>query len=90
MAPREVCPFTQLNLRRRIIARFFRHPQTLGQAMWCAAHLAWVGTSFTAVTSAGLMAHHLFSLWNGDRRLKEKDGERFDAGRERTSSIPFQ
>ncbi|CAM9467001.1 unnamed protein product [Choristocarpus tenellus] len=58
--------------------------------MWCAAHLAWVGTSFAAVTSALLMAHHLFAVWNGDRRLRDKYGEAFDKVAERTSILPFQ
>ncbi|CAM9261631.1 unnamed protein product [Ectocarpus fasciculatus] len=80
----------QLHLWETGVTRITRHPQTFGQGLWCAAHLAWVGTSFAAVTSAGLMAHHLFSLWNGDRRLKEKYGDEFEAVRERTSAVPFQ
>ncbi|CAM9439277.1 unnamed protein product [Pylaiella littoralis] len=80
----------QLHLWETGVTRITRHPQTFGQGLWCAAHLAWVGTSFAAVTSAGLMAHHLFSLWNGDRRLKDKYGDDFDAVQKRTSVVPFQ
>ncbi|CAM9303573.1 unnamed protein product [Hapterophycus canaliculatus] len=80
----------QLHLWETGVTRITRHPQTFGQGLWCAAHLAWVGTSFAAVTSAGLMAHHIFSLWNGDRRLKDKYGDQFDAVQERTSIVPFQ
>ena len=40
-------------------------------------------------TSAMLCAHHLFAVWNGDRRLRDKHGERFEAVKERTSIIPF-
>ena len=34
--------------------------------------VAYIGTSFMCATSAMLCAHHLFAVWNGDRRLKEK------------------
>ena len=37
-----------------------RHPQFIGQGLWCAAHTLWVGNSFVLVASAFLMAHHLF------------------------------
>jgi zeta-carotene isomerase len=57
------------------IMRITRHPQAVGQALWCAAHTLWVGNSFMVVTSLGLLAHHLFGCWHGDRRLKNKYGE---------------
>jgi hypothetical protein len=41
----------------------------------CFAHTLWIGNSFTLVTSLGLMAHHLFGCWHGDRRLSSKYGE---------------
>ncbi len=47
----------------------------VGQLIWCVAHLLWTGNSFVATTSAGLMLHHLFGCWHGDRRLKAKYGE---------------
>ena len=70
--------------------RITRHPQFVGQSMWSAAHLAMVGTSFTALTMALLVAHHAFACWNGDRRLYDEHGEAFLKIKERTSIIPFQ
>lgn len=57
------------------VMRITRHPQALGQGLWCAAHTLWIGSSFMMVTSAALMAHHLFGCWHGDLRLKRKYGE---------------
>jgi hypothetical protein len=37
-----------------------RHPQMVGQGLWCLAHTAWMGNSFVLVASAFLMLHHLF------------------------------
>eukprot|EP01037_Dinobryon_pediforme_P037924 gene37924-45652_t len=34
-------------------------------------------------------SHHLFAVWNGDRRLQDKFGEKAAIIRERTSVIPF-
>lgn len=45
------------------------------------AHLLWIGNSFMVVTSAGLMAHHLFGCWHGDKRLGDKYGETFEKAR---------
>ncbi|GAX73050.1 hypothetical protein CEUSTIGMA_g503.t1 [Chlamydomonas eustigma] len=72
------------------IMRITRHPQMVGQAMWCLAHTLWIGNSFTVVTSLGLMAHHLFGCWHGDRRLSSKYGEAFESVKARTSIAPFQ
>jgi len=72
------------------IIRITRHPQYVGQTMWSAAHLAMVGTSFTALTTALLVGHHAFACWNGDRRLEAEHGENFLKIKERTSIIPFQ
>lgn len=55
-----------------------RHPQMVGQALWCLAHTLWVGNSFMVTTSLGLMVHHLFGCWHGDRRLAAKYGEAFE------------
>lgn len=41
----------------------------------CLAHTVWVGSSFMVATSLGLMVHHLFGCWHGDRRLSAKYGE---------------
>ncbi len=70
--------------------RITRHPQFVGQSLWSAAHLAMVGTSFTALTMSLLVAHHAFACWNGDRRLYDEHGDDFLQVKERTSIIPFQ
>ena len=41
------------------------------------------------VTSFGLIAHHLFAVWHGDRRLTQKYGDAFLQVKARTSIIPF-
>ena len=71
------------------IMRITRHPQAIGQIIWCIAHSLWIGTSFTLVTSIGLICHHLFAIWHGDKRLEFKFGEEFYKFRESTSVIPF-
>ena len=71
------------------IMRVTRHPQAIGQIIWCIAHSLWIGTSFTLVTSCGLIFHHLFAIWHGDKRLEFKFGEDFYKFRESTSVIPF-
>lgn len=72
------------------IMRITRHPQMVGQLIWCLAHLMWIGNSFMLVTSGALMAHHMFGVWHGDKRLKDKYGEAFEAVKSRTSVLPFQ
>lgn len=79
----------QLHLWETGVIRISRHPQLVGQVIWSAAHLAWVGTPFTLETMALLVAHHLFAAWNGDRRLAAKHGEAFEYMRARTSVVPF-
>jgi uncharacterized membrane protein len=71
------------------IIRISRHPQMVGQVIWCFAHLLWLGTSFMLVTCTGLVAHHLFAVWNGDRRWLAKHGDVFAAAKARTSVVPF-
>jgi len=71
------------------IIRVTRHPQMVGQLIWCFAHTLWLGTSFTLVTSIGLMLHHLFGVWHGDRRLEKRYGDAFLKVKERTSIVPF-
>ncbi|QYO67206.1 NnrU family protein [Leptolyngbya sp. 7M] len=51
--------------------------------------LLWIGTSFMVVTSAGLILHHLFAVWHGDRRWRARYGESFEILKSRTSVIPF-
>ncbi len=71
------------------IIRITRHPQMVGQIIWCIAHTAWVGSSFMMVTSLGLILHHLFGVWHGDRRMLARYGDAFTAVKTRTSVIPF-
>ena len=79
----------QVHLYETGIIRIARHPQMVGQAIWCIAHSLWIGTTFTLLTSLGLIGHHLFAVWHGDRRLQQRYGEAFTAVKERTSVIPF-
>lgn len=79
----------QVHLYETGIIRISRHPQMVGQVIWCIAHTLWLGTSFTLVTSIGLIGHHLFAVWHGDRRLTQKYGDAFLKVKERTSVIPF-
>ena len=71
------------------IMRITRHPQAFGQIIWCFAHTLWIGTSFTLVTSLGLILHHIFAIWHGDKRLETKFGGEFYQFKESTSIIPF-
>ncbi len=71
------------------IMRITRHPQAIGQIIWCLAHTLWIGTSFTFITSLGLISHHLFAIWHGDKRLEIKFGDEFYKYKESTSIIPF-
>lgn len=71
------------------IIRITRHPQMVGQVIWCIAHTLWIGTTFTLVTSIGLVLHHAFGVWHGDRRLSSRYGQAFEAVKARTSIVPF-
>jgi len=79
----------QVHLYETGIIRITRHPQMVGQVIWCIAHTLWLGSSFTLLTSLGLVLHHLFGVWHGDRRLRARYGEAFEAVKARTSVIPF-
>lgn len=79
----------EVHLYETGIIRITRHPQMVGQVIWCVAHTLWLGTTFTIVTSLGLILHHLFGVWHGDRRLLARYGAAFEKVRERTSVIPF-
>jgi zeta-carotene isomerase len=80
----------RLHLWESGVIRITRHPQAVGQALWCVAHTAWIGSSFMLVTSLGLMAHHAFGCWHGDFRLRRKYGAAFEELAARTSTLPFQ
>ena len=71
------------------IIRISRHPQAVGQVLWCATHLLWIGSSFMVVTCFGLIAHHLFAIWHGDRRLRRRFGSAAATLQAQTSVIPF-
>ena len=71
------------------IMRITRHPQAFGQIIWCIAHTLWIGTSFALLTSIGLISHHLFAIWHGDKRLEMKFGEDFHKFKKSTSIVPF-
>ncbi|GAB2210048.1 hypothetical protein Droror1_Dr00015301 [Drosera rotundifolia] len=71
------------------IMRITRHPQMVGQVIWCLAHTLWIGSSVAVAASIGLIGHHLFGVWNGDRRLAIRYGEAFERVKSRTSIIPF-
>jgi uncharacterized membrane protein len=79
----------EIHLYETGIIRISRHPQMVGQVIWCIAHTLWIGTTFTLLTSLGLIAHHLFAVWHGDYRWQKRYGEAFLAVKERTSVIPF-
>nr|ARQ20761.1 15-cis-zeta-carotene isomerase [Osmanthus fragrans] len=71
------------------IMRITRHPQMVGQVLWCVAHTIWIGNSVVVAASVALIVHHLFGVWNGDRRLAIRYGEAFEVVKARTSVIPF-
>jgi uncharacterized membrane protein len=80
----------QVRIYETGIMRITRHPQMVGQLIWCVAHTLWIGTTFTLVTSIGLMLHHLFAVWHGDYRLEQRYGSEFELVKARTSIVPFQ
>ncbi|MDZ7956323.1 MAG: NnrU family protein [Aulosira sp. DedQUE10] len=80
----------EVHLYETGIIRISRHPQMVGQIIWCVAHTLWLGTTFTLVTSIGLVLHHLFGVWHGDRRLTQRYGEAFEIVKQRTSIVPFR
>lgn len=80
----------QLHLWETGVTRITRHPQAIGQFVWCFAHTLWLGTSTAVAASAILVAHHAFSIYHGDRRLQTRHGEDFEYIRSKTSVVPFQ
>lgn len=79
----------EVHLYETGIIRITRHPQMVGQVIWCIAHGLWIGSSFMLVTCLGLIAHHGFAVWHGDRRWQWRYGEAFEAVKARTSVVPF-
>ncbi|MEA5469737.1 NnrU family protein [Spirulina sp. 06S082] len=80
----------EIHLYETGIIRITRHPQMVGQVIWCIAHTLWIGSTFTLLTSLGLIAHHVFAVWHGDRRWHQRYGDEFLKVKERTSVIPFR
>jgi uncharacterized membrane protein len=80
----------QVRIYETGIMRITRHPQMVGQLIWCVAHTLWIGSTFTVVTSIGLMLHHLFAVWHGDYRLGQRYGAEYELVKARTSIVPFQ
>ena len=64
-------------------------PQAVGQILWCLTHGLWIGSSFMLVTCVGLIGHHLFAVWHGDRRLRARFGNAFEDLKASTSVVPF-
>ncbi|GLT26165.1 hypothetical protein SLA2020_012500 [Shorea laevis] len=79
----------KLHLWETGIMRITRHPQMVGQVIWCLAHTLWIGNTVAVSASIGLIGHHLFGVWNGDRRLAKQHGDAFEELKRRTSVIPF-
>lgn len=80
----------QVHLYSEGIIRICRHPQMVGQILWCIAHTLWIGSSFMVVTSLGLIAYHLFGVWHGDQRWASRYPEAFPQLKATTSIVPFQ
>jgi uncharacterized membrane protein len=64
-------------------------PPGVGQILWCATHLLWIGSSFMLVTCAGLIGHHLFGGLERRSAPAARFGEAFEELRASTSVIPF-
>lgn len=79
----------KVHLHETGILRVCRHPQMVGQVIWCIAHTLWIGSSFTVMTSLILITYHLFAVWHGDYRLEKLYGEQFIYAKQRTSIVPF-
>nr|YP_009530571.1 hypothetical protein PMNZ_316 [Paulinella micropora]AXY63260.1 hypothetical protein PMNZ_316 [Paulinella micropora] len=71
------------------IIRVTRHPQAIGQILWCLAHMIWIGSSFMLFTCIALVGYHIFATWHGDRRLMRDFGNAFAILKANTSIIPF-
>ena len=52
----------QVRLYEQGIIRVSRHPQAIGQILWCVSHGLWIGSSFMLITSAGLIGLSLIHI----------------------------
>ncbi|GMH48044.1 hypothetical protein TrVE_jg9892 [Triparma verrucosa] len=80
----------KLHLYQTGVIRITRHPQAIGQILWCLAHTLYLGSGVSVSASAALIGHHMFSIWHGDKRLSDKHGENFETIKSQTSVVPFQ
>ncbi|XP_074329570.1 bifunctional protein FolD 1, mitochondrial-like isoform X1 [Apium graveolens] len=44
------------------IMRITRHPQMVGQVMWCLTHTIWIRNSIAVAAFVGLIGHNLFGV----------------------------
>ncbi|KAI3853584.1 hypothetical protein MKW98_025101 [Papaver atlanticum] len=79
---------SRLHLWETGIMRITRHPQMVGQVRWCLAHTIWIGNSVAIATSIGIIGHHLFGVWNGDRTFFTV-WRSYSTVKSRTSVVPF-
>ena len=79
----------KLHLWETGVIRITRHPQMVGQVIWCAGHTLWTGNSFVLTASLALCAYHAFGVWHGDQRLRNKFGDDFEKIKATTSVWPF-
>ncbi|KAK9003063.1 hypothetical protein V6N11_060634 [Hibiscus sabdariffa] len=68
----------EMHLWETGIIRITWHPQMVGQVIWCLAHTIRIGNSVAVAASIGLIGHHLFDVWNSDRRLAVRHREAFE------------
>ena len=58
-----------------------------------ASEIAWLIPIFPLIgavlSGLGLIFHHIFAIWHGDKRLETKFGEEFYKFKKNTSIIPF-
>ncbi|KAL9270906.1 15-cis-zeta-carotene isomerase, chloroplastic-like protein [Drosera capensis] len=53
---------SKMHLWETGIMRITRHPQMVGQVIWCLAHTLWIVCSVAVAASIGLIGHHLFGV----------------------------
>ena len=80
----------KLHLWNTGVIRITRHPQAVGQIIWCLAHSAYLNSYVAYAASSVLIAHHIFSVYHGDYRLAKEHGEAFERVKSVTSVVPFQ
>ncbi|KVI08276.1 NnrU, partial [Cynara cardunculus var. scolymus] len=71
------------------VSFFFLYPSTFNLLEVAAVDKPKMHLWETVAASVGLIGHHLFGAWNGDRRLAIRYGEAFEVVKSRTSILPF-